>query len=73
MRAIPIPSRPLFAATLLAGALALSGCMSSDLERGAVGAVAGGATAAAFNGNVTTGVLVGAAGGALCDDVGVCR
>lgn len=30
-------------------------------------------TAAAFDGNVTTGILVGAAAGALCDDVRLCR
>jgi hypothetical protein len=59
-------------ATLFAAAIALSGCVSSDLERGAIGAAAGGVTAAALNGNVGTGILIGAAGGALCDDVNLC-
>lgn len=65
--------KPLFTATVFAGALALSGCVMSDLERAGVGAAAGGITAAAFDGNVTTGILVGAAAGALCDDVRLCR
>jgi hypothetical protein len=62
-------------AIILIGTLALSGCVTSDLERGAIGAGVGGLTAAALNGNIATGVLIGAAGGALCDDVGVaiCR
>jgi hypothetical protein len=59
-------------ATLLAAALALSGCVTSDLERAGIGAVAGGVTAAAVNGSVGTGILIGAAGGALCDDAGLC-
>jgi hypothetical protein len=59
-------------ATLFAAALALSGCVTSDLERAGIGAVAGGVTAAAFNGSVGTGILIGAAGGALCDDAGIC-
>ncbi len=59
-------------ATLFAAALALSGCVTSDLERAGLGAVAGGVTAAAFNGSVGTGILIGAAGGALCDDAGLC-
>ncbi|PWK60983.1 hypothetical protein [Roseicyclus mahoneyensis] len=59
-------------ATLFAAALALSGCVTSDLERAGLGAAAGGVTAAAFNGNIGTGILIGAAGGALCDDVGLC-
>ncbi len=59
-------------ATLFAGVLALSGCVTSDLERGAIGAAAGGVGAAALGGNVGTGILVGAAAGALCDDVSLC-
>ena len=61
-----------FTATLFAAALVLSGCVSSDLERGAVGAAVGGVGAAALNGNVGTGIIVGAAAGALCDDVNLC-
>lgn len=59
-------------ATLFAAALALSGCVTSDLERAGIGAVAGGVTAAAINGSVGTGIIIGAAGGALCDDAGIC-
>ena len=59
-------------ATLLAAAIGLSGCVASDLERAGIGAVAGGVTAAAVNGSVGTGILIGAAGGALCDDAGIC-
>ncbi|MHA7887030.1 MULTISPECIES: hypothetical protein [Roseicyclus] len=70
MRAI---HRTTFTATLFAAAIALSGCVASDLERAGLGAVAGGVTAAALDGNVGTGLLIGAAGGALCDDVRLCR
>ena len=65
--------KPVFTATLFAAALGLSGCVMSDIERAGVGAAAGGITAAAFDGNVTTGILAGAAAGALCDDVRLCR
>jgi hypothetical protein len=65
--------KPLFTATLFAAALTLSGCVMSDLERAGVGAAAGGITAAAFDGNIGAGLLIGAAGGALCDDVRLCR
>jgi len=61
-----------FTATLFAAALALSGCVTSDLERGAIGAAAGGVGAAALGGSVGTGIVVGAAAGALCDDVNLC-
>ncbi|AHM02743.1 hypothetical protein roselon_00290 [Roseibacterium elongatum DSM 19469] len=58
--------------TLFAAVLALSGCMASDLERAGIGALGGGVTAAALNGSIGTGILIGAAGGALCDDVNLC-
>lgn len=52
----------------------LAGCqMSADGERAAIGAGVGVVGAAALNGNLVTGAAVGAAAGALCDDVGVCR
>ncbi|MFW5655838.1 MAG: hypothetical protein ACOCTP_03900 [Roseicyclus sp.] len=57
---------------LVASGFALSGCVASDLERAGLGAAAGGLTAAALGGNVATGAAVGAAGGALCDDVDLC-
>jgi osmotically inducible lipoprotein OsmB len=59
-------------AVLFASTLGLAGCVASDLERAGAGAVIGGVTAAALNGNVATGVAVGAAGGALCDDINLC-
>lgn len=59
-------------ATLFIAALALSGCVTSDLERGAIGAAAGGLGAAALGGSVGTGIIAGAAAGALCDDVNLC-
>jgi hypothetical protein len=65
--------KPLFTATLIAAARTLSGCLMSDLESACVGAAAGGVTAAAFDGNVGAGLLIGAAGGALCDDLRLCR
>lgn len=60
-------------AVVFASTFALAGCVASDLERAGLGAAAGGLTAAALGGNVATGVAVGAAGGALCDDVNLCR
>jgi hypothetical protein len=59
--------------TVFAAALGLSGCVTSDLERAGIGAAAGGVAAAALDGNIATGILIGAAGGAVCDDLGVCR
>lgn len=51
----------------------LSGCFArTDLDRAAVGAAAGGVGAAVLGGSVATGVVVGAAAGALCDDVDLC-
>ncbi|WJY21817.1 hypothetical protein QTA57_01025 [Fontisubflavum oceani] len=58
---------------VLVATLGLSACVASDLERAGLGAAAGGVTAAALNGNIATGVLIGAAGGALCDDAGLCN
>ncbi|MBF9047676.1 hypothetical protein LSUCC0031_11175 [Rhodobacterales bacterium LSUCC0031] len=59
--------------TLCAAALVLAGCVTSDLERAAIGGAAGGVGAAAIDGNIGTGIIIGAAGGALCDDIGLCR
>lgn len=47
----------------------LAGCVGSDVERAGIGAVAGGVGAAALDKDVATGVVVGAAAGALADDV----
>lgn len=46
--------------------------LSADTQRAAGGAVAGAVVAKALDEEVATGALIGAAGGALCDDVGVC-
>jgi hypothetical protein len=64
--------KPTFVALLLASSFPLAGCVASDFERAGIGAAAGGLTAAALGGNVATGAAVGAAGGALCDDVNLC-
>lgn len=49
--------------------LALSACIGTDLERAGGGAAIGALGAAALDGNVVGGALVGAAAGALADDV----
>lgn len=53
----------------------LSGCFATtDLDRAAVGAAAGGVGAAVLQGNVATGILLGGAAGAVCDEVtSLCR
>jgi len=54
-------------------ATALSGCLETDGERALAGAAGGAILADAFDGNVLAGAAVGAAGGALCDDVNLCN
>lgn len=49
------------------------GGISPDAQRAAGGALAGAAVAKIIDGDVATGALIGAAGGALCDDAGVCQ
>jgi osmotically inducible lipoprotein OsmB len=66
------PKLPLIA-TLFAAAVGLAGCVTADLERAAIGGAAGGVGAAVLDGDVGTGIIIGAAGGALCDDIGLCR
>ena len=46
--------------------------MSADSQRALVGAGAGAVAAKAFDEDVGTGAVLGAAAGALCDDAGVC-
>ncbi|KAJ56498.1 hypothetical protein ACMU_06030 [Actibacterium mucosum KCTC 23349] len=53
--------------------LALAGCLDTDAERALAGAAAGALIADATGNNVAAGAAVGAAGGALCDDAGVCN
>lgn len=52
-----------------AAVAALAGCMGNDVERAAVGAAVGGVGAAAVGGSLAAGALIGAAGGALADDI----
>jgi hypothetical protein len=53
----------------LVSALGLAACEGSDLERGALGAGVGAATAAATGGDAATGAAVGGAAGVVCDDL----
>lgn len=47
--------------------------ISPDVQRAAGGAVVGGLIADVLDENVAAGAAIGAAGGAICDDVGVCQ
>jgi osmotically inducible lipoprotein OsmB len=58
---------------LLVCAVALSGCLANDTERGLAGAAGGAVIADVTGGNALTGALIGGAAGVFCDDVGVCR
>ncbi|MFN4193398.1 MAG: hypothetical protein ACK4GM_11065 [Tabrizicola sp.] len=66
-------SRLATASGLLAATLALSGCLTTDAERGLAGAAGGAVIADVTGGNVVTGAVVGGAAGVFCDDLGVCR
>lgn len=57
----------------LAMVVGMAGCMQTDGERALAGAAAGALIADATDNNVLAGAALGGAGGALCDDVGVCR
>ncbi|NHF72511.1 hypothetical protein [Paracoccus xiamenensis] len=65
----------------LFAAVALSACqqgyggtgMSPDAQRALIGAGAGAVAAKAFDEDVGTGAVLGAAAGALCDDARVCQ
>ena len=54
-------------------ATTLSACLDNDLERGGVGAIGGAVVANAIGVDPITGALIGGVGGAVCDDLGVCR
>ena len=58
---------------LMAAALALSGCLTTDTERGLAGAAGGAVIADVTGGNAVTGAVIGGAAGVFCDDLGVCR
>lgn len=49
----------------------LAGCLETDGERAFAGAAAGGVIASAMGGNVLAGLVLGAAGGAVCDNLHV--
>lgn len=53
-------------------AAVLAGCQYNDTERAVAGAAAGAVAADVTGNNVLVGAGVGAAGGALCDDAGLC-
>ncbi|MFN3578099.1 MAG: hypothetical protein ACK4TJ_14105 [Tabrizicola sp.] len=58
---------------LFACAVALSGCLATDTERGLAGAAGGAVLADVTGGNAVTGAVIGGAAGVFCDDLGVCR
>ncbi|MBS3979737.1 MAG: hypothetical protein KGZ77_08085 [Rhodobacteraceae bacterium] len=58
---------------LLACTFALSGCLTTDTERGLAGAAGGAVIADVTGGNAVTGAVIGGAAGVFCDDLGVCR
>ncbi|MEM9795614.1 MAG: hypothetical protein AAF919_03935 [Pseudomonadota bacterium] len=68
-------ARPLIPALGLVTLLAAcnTGGLDTDAERGVAGAAIGAGTAAVLDGDVGTGIVVGALGGIFCDDAGVCR
>ena len=60
-------------ATVILFTATLSGCLQNDSQRALAGAAGGAVVADAMGGNVLTGAVAGAAAGALCDDVRLCR
>lgn len=61
---------------LLAALGVLAGCnsnMSPDSQRAIAGGVGGALIADVLDTNVAAGAAIGALGGAMCDDAGVCR
>ncbi|MGB8814708.1 MAG: hypothetical protein WCC57_16135 [Paracoccaceae bacterium] len=51
----------------------LAGCLDTDAERGALGAVGGAVLSEETGGSALTGALIGGAAGVFCDDAGVCQ
>ncbi|MFM2356294.1 MAG: hypothetical protein RLZZ528_2030 [Pseudomonadota bacterium] len=58
---------------LLAGLFvtSLAGCLQTDGERALAGAAAGAVVADVLDTNIITGAAIGAAGGAVCDDLNI--
>ena len=65
--------KPLKIAMALAAGLTLAGCLQTDGERALAGAAAGVIAADILDTSGLTGAAVGAAAGALCDDVRLCN
>ena len=65
--------RKLTVLTMLLSGMSLSACLDNDLERAGAGAVTGAVVADMVGGDPVKGAIIGGAGGALCDDVGVCN
>jgi hypothetical protein len=65
--------RPIALTLLTAATLALSGCLTTDTERGLAGAAGGAVIADATGGSAVTGAVIGGAAGVFCDDLGVCK
>jgi hypothetical protein len=68
-----LPALPFSSPVSRLATMVMAGGISPDAQRAAGGAVAGAVVAKAIDGDVATGALIGAAGGALCDDAGVCQ
>ncbi len=62
---------PAVGLTILLGACN-TGFISSDAERGVVGAGAGALISDATGGSAVTGAIIGGTAGVFCDDLGVC-
>ncbi|TCO69120.1 hypothetical protein [Rhodovulum euryhalinum] len=60
---------------MMAFALALSGCLENDAQRGLAGAAGGAVISGATGGSPATGAIVGGAAGYFCRDLNVpgCR
>jgi len=52
--------------------IALSACVTNDVERGLIGAAAGATIANVTGGDSTTGALIGGGAGVFCDNAGLC-
>ena len=58
---------------LIAFAFALSGCVTTDAERGFIDAAGGAVIADATGDDALTGAVIGGAADVLCDNMGVWR
>lgn len=58
-------------ALFITAILAVSACGTTDLQRGATGAVAGALAGEAISDEPLAGAVIGGVAGVLCDDAGV--